>query len=119
IGSGRFDGVSAKKPGFTAEDREHFEMVAQSVGLIRRDPMLGIWYRHPLAFLVEAADDICYRVIDIEDGYRVGHLSFESALDLYLSVLNQPDKLKQRLNGIIGDKEKIEFLRAKVINQTI
>ncbi len=62
IGSGRFDGVSAKKPGFTAEDREHFEMVAQSVGLIRRDPMLGIWYRHPLAFLVEAADDICYRV---------------------------------------------------------
>jgi dGTPase len=119
IGKGRFDGVSAKKPGFTAEDQANFTEVAETVGLIRRDPVLAVWQRHPLAFLVEAADDICYRVIDIEDGYRLGHLSFRDAMELFTAVL--PDSAKQmtRLERISGDKEKIEFLRAKVISQAI
>ncbi|MEW8562248.1 MAG: dGTP triphosphohydrolase, partial [Candidatus Thiodiazotropha sp.] len=119
IGNGRFQGVSAKKPGFTAEDQGLFTEVADSVGLLRRDPVLAIWHRHPLAFLVEAADDICYRVIDIEDGYRLGHLSFQEAMELFVAVLpDSPARLK-RLGGITGDKEKIEFLRAKVISQAI
>jgi dGTPase len=119
IGKGRFDGVSAKKPGFTAEDQANFTEVAEAVGLIRRDPVLAVWQRHPLAFLVEAADDICYRVIDIEDGFRLGHLSFQEALELFCAVL--PDSAGQaaRLKGISGQKEKIEFLRAKVISQAI
>jgi dGTPase len=119
IGNGRFGGVSAKKQGFTAEDQDLFTEVAENTGLIRRDHLMAIWCRHPLAFLVEAADDICYRVIDIEDGYRLGHLSFQEALELYCPIL--PDRAKQeaRLQGISGDKEKIEFLRAKVISQVI
>ncbi len=119
IGRRSFDGVSARKPGFTSEDRESFEAVAEAVGLIRRDPVLSIWRRHPLAFLVEAADDICYRVIDIEDGYRVGHLTFQEAFDLFHSILINPAEQERRLNRVSGDKEKIEFLRAKVINQAI
>ncbi|MGD8908855.1 MAG: deoxyguanosinetriphosphate triphosphohydrolase [Chromatiales bacterium] len=119
IGNGRFDGVSAKKPGFTAEDQLYFTEVAEAVGLISRDPVLAVWQRHPLAFLVEAADDICYRVIDIEDGFRLGHLSFQEAMELFCAVL--PDSAGQavRLKGIRGQKEKIEFLRAKVISQAI
>jgi dGTPase len=119
IGNGRFDGVSAKKPGFTAEDQANFTEVAEAVGLIRRDPVLAVWHRHPLAFMVEAADDICYRVIDIEDGFRLGHLSFQEALELFSAVL--PDSAEQaaRLKRISGQKEKIEFLRAKVISQAI
>jgi dGTPase len=119
IGNGRFQGVSAKKPGFTAEDQTLFHEVAETVGLLRRDPVLAIWHRHPLAFLVEAADDICYRVIDIEDGYRLGHLSFQEALELFSAVLPDSSAQHDRLNRITGDKEKIEFLRAKVISQTI
>ncbi|MES9990952.1 MAG: deoxyguanosinetriphosphate triphosphohydrolase [Candidatus Thiodiazotropha sp.] len=119
IGNGRFQGVSAKKPGFTAEDQKLFTEVAQTVGLMRRDPVLAIWYRHPLAFLVEAADDICYRVIDIEDGFRLGHLSFQQAMELFLAVLPDSPTRLARLDGITGEKEKIEFLRAKVINQAI
>lgn len=119
IGKGRFEGVSAKKPGFNAEDQSNFTEVAETVGLIRRDPVLAVWHRHPLAFLVEAADDICYRVIDIEDGYRLGHLSFQEAMDLFCAVLPDSSKLSSRLNRISGDKEKIEFLRAKVISQAI
>ncbi len=119
IGKGRFTGVSAKKPGFNAEDQANFTEVAETVGMLRRDPVLAVWHRHPLAFLVEAADDICYRVIDIEDGYRLGHLSFQQAMDLYCAVIPDTHKLSSRLNRISGDKEKIEFLRAKVISQAI
>ncbi|MET0069612.1 MAG: deoxyguanosinetriphosphate triphosphohydrolase [Candidatus Thiodiazotropha sp.] len=119
IGNGRFQGVSAKKPGFTAEDQALFTEVAETVGLLRRDPVLAIWHRHPLAFLVEAADDICYRVIDIEDGFRLGHLSFQEAMELFLAVLPDSPSRLGRLNGINGEKEKIEFLRAKVISQAI
>ena len=119
IGKGRFDGVSAKKPGFTAEDQDNFTTVAETVGLMRRDPVLAIWHRHPLSFLVEAADDICYRVIDIEDGYRLGHLSFQEALELFSAVLADSSLQTTRLKRIGGNKEKIEFLRAKVISQAI
>jgi dGTPase len=119
IGNGPFQGVSAKKPGFTAEDQALFTEVAETVGLLRRDPVLAIWHRHPLAFLVEAADDICYRVIDIEDGYRLGHLSFRNAMELFSAVLPDSPSRRQRLDRITGDKEKIEFLRAKVISQAI
>ncbi|MEW7999623.1 MAG: deoxyguanosinetriphosphate triphosphohydrolase [Candidatus Thiodiazotropha endolucinida] len=119
IGNGRFQGVSAKKPGFTAEDQDLFSEVSETVGLLRRDPVLAIWHRHPLAFLVEAADDICYRVIDIEDGYRLGHLSYHEAMELFSAVLPDSSSRHKRLNLITGDKEKIEFLRAKVISQAI
>ncbi|MGD8914200.1 MAG: dNTP triphosphohydrolase [Candidatus Thiodiazotropha sp.] len=119
IGNGRFQGVSAKKPGFTAQDQELFREVSETVGLLPRDPVLAIWHRHPLAFLVESADDICYRVIDIEDGYRLGHLSFHEAMELFSAVLPDSPTQHKRLKRITGDKEKIEFLRAKVINQAI
>jgi dGTPase len=119
IGNGRFQGVSAKKPGFTAQDQELFREVSETVGLLPRDPVLAIWHRHPLAFLVEAADDICYRVIDIEDGFRLGHLSFHEAMELFCAVLPDSPTRHKRLKHITGDKEKIEFLRAKVINQVI
>jgi dGTPase len=119
IGNGRFGGVSAKKPGFTAQDQENFTAVAQTVGLIRRDPVLAIWHRHPLSFLVEAADDICYRVIDIEDGYRLGHISYQEAEDLFCAILVDSSIQTTRLKRIGGNKEKVEFLRAKVISQAI
>lgn len=119
IGNGRFAGVSAKKQGFTAEDQVLFTEVAETVGLIRKDPVIAIWCRHPLAFLVEAADDICYRVIDIEDGFRLGHLTFQEAMELFCPILPNQDKQLSRLEGINGDKEKIEFLRAKVISFAI
>jgi dGTPase len=119
IGNGRFGGVSAKKQGFAAEDQALFTEVAETVGLIRKDPVIAIWCRHPLAFLVEAADDICYRVIDIEDGYRLGHLTFQEAIELFCPILPDQARQQSRLKRISGDKEKIEFLRAKVISHAI
>lgn len=119
LGEDYQNGVSSKKHGFFAEDRSLFEEVAETVSLIPRDNMLSVWCRHPLAFLVEAADDICYRVIDIEDGFRLGHLSYDDAKELFWPIIGNKAKQEPRLNRISGQKEKVEFLRAKVINEAI
>lgn len=119
LGGGRFDGVSAKKQGFVIEDTGRFSEVANAVGLLRRDPQHAIWCRHPLAFLVEAADDISYRVIDIEDGFRLGHLTFAEVNELFLPLIPDASGLQPRLDAIHDDKGRVEFLRAKVINAAI
>ncbi|MET0013466.1 MAG: deoxyguanosinetriphosphate triphosphohydrolase [Sedimenticola sp.] len=119
LGGSNFNGVSAKKQGFVVEDRERFTEVASEVGLIRRDPSRAIWHRHPLAFLVEAADDISYRVIDIEDGFRLGYFTLEEVMDLFWPIIPDRAKQEQRLNRISDDKGRVEFLRAKVINEAI
>jgi len=119
LGGSRFGGVGAKKFGFVAGDRDLFEAVADTVGLIRRDPRHAIWCRHPLAFLVEAADDISYRVIDIEDGYRLGYLSLSEVEALFLAVMDGNDWVRSRLATFSDGKAKVEFLRAKVINRAV
>lgn len=119
LGGSRFPGVSAKKHGFVVEDQAAFEQVASAVGLIRRDTTRAIWCRHPLAFLVEAADDISYRVIDIEDGFRLGYFNLAEVMELYLDILTDADPQRKRMQGIRDDKGKVEFLRAKVISEAI
>ncbi len=68
---------------------------------------------------MEAADDISYRVIDIEDGFRLGYFTLAEVMELYLVILQEPEKQKLRMQGIRDDKGKVEFLRAKVINEAI
>jgi len=119
LGGNHFEGVSSKKQGFTAADRTSFETVANTVGLIRRDVPYAMWSRHPLAFLVEAADDTAYRVIDIEDGYRLGHFSYEEVTEAFLDLVSDRDKQFRRMQGIRERKDRVEFLRAKVINEII
>lgn len=119
VGGSRFDGVSAKKQGFTAADRGAFETVAATVGLIARGNHHAMWCRHPLAFLVEAADDISYRVIDIEDGYRLGHFTYQEVLDLFWPMVSDQERQRPRLEHIRDPKDRVEFLRAKVINEVI
>jgi len=119
LGGSRYDGVSAKKQGFCAADRASFETVAATVGLIPRGNHHAMWSRHPLAFLVEAADDISYRVIDIEDGFRLGHFSYQEVLDLFWPMVSDPERQRPRLERIRDLKDRVEFLRAKVINEVI
>ncbi len=79
------------------------------------------WYRHPLTFLAEAADDICYLIMDLEDGYRLGLVSYKETEDLLISICEQ-----QRIEGYIdglkrirADDQKIGYLRAKSINTLV
>lgn len=119
IGGNRFDGVSAKKQGFTHDDCGWFEEVAETTGLPRRHGTHAIWHRHPLAFLVEAADDISYRIIDIEDGYRLGYFTYGEVLELLWPMVRERERQQARLDRIQHDQHKVEFLRAKVISEVI
>ncbi len=77
-----YRGKSVKKLGFYQAERGAFEEVAAAVGLFPREGYPGAWCRHPLAFLVEAADDICYLILDLEDGHRLGYLPHQLYVDL-------------------------------------
>lgn len=111
-------GVSAKKFGFFTAERGHFATVAEHTGLPRRNETADWWARHPLAFLVEAADDICYRLVDYEDGFRLGILPFHEVRDAFLAVTGDP-KDADRAEKIRDQKDQIAFLRAQAIGAAI
>lgn len=107
---------SQKKYGFFRSEDKLFEEMADHVGLIKQAE--NVWCRHPLTFLVEAADDICYSIIDLEDGFGLGLVTYEEARDFLAAILKdryQPDKLEK----IPSEKEKIGVLRAVAINVLI
>lgn len=105
-----------KKFGFFQSEKEYFQKIAEMVGLIKLSDNDFFWCRHPLAFLVEGADDICYRIMDFEDGFRLGFVSFKDAEELLISLIKTelPQNYKDR-----DEFDRIGFLRAKAINNLI
>lgn len=110
-----YQGKSAKKYGFFQTEKDLFALVADTVGLIRRSPDVAWWARHPLAFLVEAADDISYHIVDLEDGYRMGYIPFNQAKQLLNEIADQSHPEKHANT----EEEQIKFLRAVAINKLV
>ena len=114
IPDGAVRGASAKKFGFCQSEREYFARVAEACGLIRRAPDAAWWARHPLAFVVEAADDICYRLVDFEDGFRLGELTYEEVRDAFLALM-PPAAHPKRLHDAQSANRRVQILRAVAI----
>jgi dGTPase len=107
---------SQKKYGYFASEQSLFSETAEQLGLNQIQP--DVWCRHPLAFLVEAADDICYSIIDLEDGCRLGLVTFDETVDLLAPILlNKLDRTK--LSKDSGLNEKLGTLRALTIGELI
>lgn len=107
---------SQKKFGYFQSEEAAFKDVAENLGLIQTKN--GAWCRHPLAFLVEAADDICYSIIDLEDGCRLGLVTFGEIVDLLAPILGS--KLnREKLSTQAGLNEKLGVLRALTIGELI
>lgn len=102
------------KFGHFAAEAALFDEMAAAVGLAR----LGEdrYARHPLTYLVEAADDICYSVVDIEDGYKLGRIRFAEAEHRLRDLLR---RMPPRYKEISDEPWKIAYLRAKVIGDLI
>lgn len=112
--------VFTKKYGFFNSEKTDFSTIAEKLGLICLQTSPLICYRHPLAFLVEAADDICYYIIDLEDAHRLNILNEAEVKDLLIMLLgNNVEDTFKRLNEIHDSNDKISFLRAKCINHLI
>jgi len=103
-----------KKHGFFVVDRDSFAEVAAEVGLQPRPG--GSWCRHPLAYLLEAADDICYRVVDLEDGFKLGRIGFDTAEELLQPLVGG---FPPRYREIEEPSQRIAYLRAKAIGRLI
>lgn len=110
--------VVDKKYGFFQSEREMFSDVASELGLTKRSEDFLSFQRHPLAFLVEAADDICYTIIDFEDGINLGLIQEEYALEYLISLVR--DKIKtENYNALKTTEDRVSYLRALAIGTLI
>lgn len=110
---------SQKKYGFFQSEKEMFSHFASELGLIAlQQSKEAAWCRHPLAFLVEAADDICYHIIDLEDGCTLGLVSEKETSDLFIEIVGKDFKLK-KYNKIPTAQQRIGTLRAMAINRLV
>ncbi|OMP31990.1 deoxyguanosinetriphosphate triphosphohydrolase [Mangrovimonas sp. DI 80] len=108
-----------KKYGFFQSEKDVFMDVATDLGLLTRGDKGEVRFsRHPLAFLVEAADDICYTIIDFEDGINLGLIQEEFALE-YLINLVRHSINTEKYNALQNTQDRISYLRALAINTLI
>ena len=112
-----------KKFGFFQSEQPYYQRIADEMGIIRiskeGEPLRCV--RHPLVYLVEAADDICYEIMDLEDAHKLKILSYDETQDLLLEFFD--DEWKQKIlkriddEGLEDPNEKVVYMRACVIGK--
>ena len=107
--------ISDKKYGFFQNEKNTYVDIANDLGLLKDD---GGYNRHPLTFLVEAADDICYTIIDFEDGINLGLVQEDYALE-YLINLVRDSINTEKYNTLNNTIDRVSYLRALSINTLI
>ena len=111
-------GASEKKYGHFQTEKARFRLVADELGLLPKDAQAGFYHRHPLAFLVEAADDLCYRIIDFEDGLKLGLIDEQRGLNLLRNMLG--DSAARPSSIVWYDwREELGYLRARLIGKLV
>jgi dGTPase len=111
------------KFGFFCSEQEYYQRIADELGIIRiskeGEPLRYV--RHPLVYLVEAEDDICYEIMDIEDAHKLKILSYEETERLLLSFFSDEEKasIKGRIQeeGVLDPNEMVVYMRACVIGK--
>lgn len=106
-----------KKYGYFQSDKSAYDQIIGEFDMILPT---GSHHRHPFVYLVEAADDICYRIIDMEDAHRINILSRDEIENYFIQLLEELGepltRTKEVLTKITDNNEAISFLRAKCIN---
>ena len=110
------------KFGFFSTEADIFCRIADDLGIIRKsaDGCPAEYARHPLVYIVEAADDICYEIMDIEDAHKLKIVTYEETKRLFLDFFDEmgQNHIMQRIHDeeITDDNEKVIYMRACVIN---
>ena len=110
--------IADKKYGFFQSEKEAFVSVAEELGMLKRNNEHLSFSRHPLAFLVEAADDICYTIIDFEDGINLGLIPEEFALEYLINLVRDSINTK-KYGQLTNTQDRVSYLRALAINTLI
>ncbi|WP_438973187.1 dGTP triphosphohydrolase [Polaribacter sp.] len=106
-----------KKYGFFQSDKEAFIDVVTELGMKPKNIEANSFYRHPLAYLVEAADDICYTIIDFEDGINLGLIEEDYALEYMSKLIHGINR--DKYYALQHTKDRTAYLRAIAINALI
>lgn len=116
-------GLHRKKYGYFQIDKDTFMQIAEKLKMLKENiESRTVYKRHPFVYLVEAADDICYNIIDFEDAHRLGILGFDEVKNTFLEIISKipygdNSRLEDTIRRLSIDKnECISYLRAKVIN---
>ncbi|HTJ53341.1 MAG TPA: dNTP triphosphohydrolase [Cyclobacteriaceae bacterium] len=110
------------KFGFFQDDLDAFSSITSKVNMIQESVAPIVYKRHPFVYLVEAADDLCYTIIDFEDAHRLEILTTEEVETLFMGLikLNKDEDLKhvKKVRSQLREdpNELIAYLRAKTIN---
>jgi dGTPase len=115
-----------KKYGFFQTEKSIFQDIMNEFFLIQQSSSPLRYYRHPFVYLLEAADDITYTIIDFEDAHRIGILAYEEIQKSFLALITcinrKEDKLEEinaKVSEIKNPNEKIAYLRSRAINSLI
>ncbi|WP_440122811.1 deoxyguanosinetriphosphate triphosphohydrolase [Tenacibaculum sp. Ill] len=107
-----------KKYGFFQSEKDAFLDVVEDLGLLKKESERISYYRHPLAYLVEAADDICYTIIDFEDGINLGLIEEDYALEYMIKLVKDTIDSK-KYHSLQHTKDRVSYLRALAIGVLI
>jgi len=111
------------KFGFFQSEKELFLQIASQLAMVRVSDNPVSYMRHPLVYLVEAADDICYQIMDVEDAHKLKILTYEETETLFLEFFDVAEDLQLlnnievNLNLVSDSNERIAYLRAMVIGK--
>lgn len=107
------------KFGFFASEEENYRRVATELGIPELAP--GVFARHPFVYLMEAADDICYQIMDIEDAHRLRILSTDEVKSLFLAFFDESARKRmERAMGHLDDpNEQVGYLRSNAIGAMV
>ena len=105
------------KFGFFTTEVESFRKIADELGIKCKSTAPLVYARHPLVYLVEAADDICYEIMDIEDSFKLKLLSRAETYDLLMAFFKEERraKIRQMLEKVTDENEQVAYLRARAI----
>ena len=107
------------KFGFFESEQMIFEKIADELGLVRKQD--GRWARHPLCYLMESADDICYQIMDIEDAHKLKILSTDEVKSLMLGYFSDErvSHMQESMKRLDDPNEQVAYLRSNVIGALV
>lgn len=113
-----------KKFGFFQSEKTLFRDIALQTNMLAESEEPLIYKRHPFVWLTEAADDICYNIIDLEDAHRLGIISHQDCVELFKQLISELNakraaSIDARMAKIEDKNDQISYLRAKAISVLI
>lgn len=109
---------SQKKYNYFLTEKDQFNIVMKTLGLESTGQFS--FTRHPLVFLMEAADDISYNIADMQDGFRLGLVTYDEVFDFFRTLMDAAwENLHSEISGLSDPKDRVETLGGKVIGKLV